>query len=150
MKKNYRQEKILSIIDEFDIGTQEELLDRLNESGFNVTQATVSRDIKSLNLIKIQDSTGKYKYSSVKKDGDSAEKYDAILSHAVVSIDYAGNITVVKCYPGMANAACASIDALHYEKSIGSIAGDDTIFILNKTPEAAKELKETIEINIRR
>lgn len=150
MKKNYRQEKILSIIDEFDIGTQEELLDRLNESGFNVTQATVSRDIKSLNLIKIQDSTGKYKYSSVKKDGDSAEKYDAILSHAVVSIDYAGNITVVKCYPGMANAACASIDALHYEKSIGSIAGDDTIFILNKTPEAAKELKETIEKNIRR
>lgn len=150
MKKNYRQEKILSIIEEFDIGTQEELLDKLNESGFNVTQATVSRDIKALNLIKIQDSTGRYKYSSVKKDGDSAEKYDAILSHSVISIDFAGNITVVKCYPGMANAACASIDALHFEKSIGSIAGDDTIFILNKTPEAAEELAQTIKKSIKR
>ena len=150
MKKNYRQEKILSIIEEFDIGTQEELLDKLNESGFNVTQATVSRDIKALNLIKIQDSTGRYKYSSVKKDGDSAEKYDAILSHSVISIDFAGNITVVKCYPGMANAACASIDALHFEKSIGSIAGDDTIFILNKTTEAAEELAQTIKKSIKR
>ncbi|MGN0444075.1 MAG: arginine repressor [Acutalibacteraceae bacterium] len=150
MKKNYRQEKILSIIEEFDIGTQEELLDKLNESGFNVTQATVSRDIKALNLIKIQDSTGRYKYSSVKKDGDSAEKYDAILSHSVISIDFAGNITVVKCYPGMANAACASIDALHFEKSIGSIAGDDTIFILNKTSEAAEELAQTIKKSIKR
>ncbi|MGN1348111.1 MAG: arginine repressor [Acutalibacteraceae bacterium] len=150
MKKNYRQEKILSIIEEFDIGTQEELLDKLNESGFNVTQATVSRDIKALNLIKIQDSTGRYKYASVKKDGDSSEKYDAILSHSVISIDFAGNITVVKCYPGMANAACASIDALHFEKSIGSIAGDDTIFILNKTPEAAEELAQTIKKSIKR
>lgn len=150
MKKNYRQEKILSIIEEFDIGTQEELLDKLNESGFNVTQATVSRDIKALNLIKIQDSTGRYRYSSVKKDGDSAEKYDAILSHSVISIDFAGNITVVKCYPGMANAACASIDALHFEKSIGSIAGDDTIFILNKTTEAAEELAQTIKKSIKR
>ncbi|MGN1117661.1 MAG: arginine repressor [Acutalibacteraceae bacterium] len=150
MKKNYRQEKILSIIEEFDIGTQEELLDKLNESGFNVTQATVSRDIKALNLIKIQDSTGRYKYSSVKKDGDSSEKYDAILSHSVISIDFAANITVVKCYPGMANAACASIDALHFEKSIGSIAGDDTIFILNKTPEAAGELAQTIKKSIKR
>lgn len=150
MKKNYRQEKILSIIEEFDIGTQEELLDKLNESGFNVTQATVSRDIKALNLIKIQDITGRYKYSSVKKDGDSAEKYDAILSHSVISIDFAGNITVVKCYPGMANAACASIDALHFEKSIGSIAGDDTIFILNKTTEAAEELAQTIKKSIKR
>lgn len=150
MKKNYRQEKILSIIDEFDISTQEELLDKLNESGFNVTQATVSRDIKSLNLIKIQDSSGKYKYSSVKKEGDSSDKYDAILSHSVVKIDCAGNITVVHCYPGMANAACASIDALHYEKSLGSIAGDDTIFILNRTPEAAKELVETIKKTLKR
>lgn len=150
MKKNYRQEKILEIIDEFDISTQDELLDKLNETGFNVTQATVSRDIKALNLIKIQDSSGKYKYSSVKKEGDTSEKYDAILSHAVVNIDFAGNITVVKCYPGMANAACASIDALHFEKSIGSIAGDDTIFILNKTPEAAQELAETITKTIKR
>lgn len=150
MKKNYRQEKILSIIEEYDISTQEELLDKLNEAGFNVTQATVSRDIKSLSLIKIQDSTGKYKYATVKKDGESSDKYDAILSHAVVSIDFAGNITVVKCYPGMANAACASIDALHFDKSIGSIAGDDTIFILNKTPEAAGELAETINKTISR
>ena len=148
MKKNYRQEKILSIIEEFDISTQEELLEKLNKFGFDVTQATVSRDIKSLSLIKIQDSNGKYKYASVKKEGEASEKYDAILAHSVISIDYAGNITVVHCYPGMANAACASIDALHFEKSLGSIAGDDTIFILNRTPEAAKELLETINKSI--
>lgn len=145
MKKNYRQEKILSIIEEYEIGTQEELLEKLNEAGFMVTQATVSRDIKSLSLIKIQDRSGKYKYASVKKDGDSAEKYDAILSHAVISVDCAGNFTVVKCFSGMANAACASIDAMHFERSLGSIAGDDTIFILNRTQDDACELCEAIK-----
>lgn len=149
MKKNYRQKKLLSIIEEYDIGTQEELLEKLNEAGFIVTQATVSRDIKSLNLIKIQDRNGKYKYASVRNDGETVEKYDAILSHAVISVDHAGNFTVVKCYPGMANAACASIDAIHYENSLGSIAGDDTIFILNRTPEDAEELCETIKRKIK-
>ncbi len=150
MKKNSRQEKILSIINKYDLSTQEELLEKLNSCGYNVTQATVSRDIKSLNLIKIQDSNGKYKYASVKNDSGSTEKYDAILSHSVVSINSAGNITVIKCYAGMANAACASIDAIHFDKSLGSIAGDDTIFILNSTPEAAQELSEMLKRIINR
>ncbi len=146
MKKNSRHEKILSLIQEFDISTQEQLTTKLMECGFDVTQATVSRDIKAMNLIKIQGSNGQYKYSAVhKKDADHSEKYDAILSHSVISVDYAMNITCVHCYAGMANAACAAIDAIHFDRSIGTIAGDDTIFILNRTEEAARELMNSIK-----
>lgn len=149
MKKNVRHEKILSLIQEFDISTQEQLMLKLTESGFDVTQATVSRDIKAMNLVKIQGANGQYKYSAVRKDAEHGEKFDAILAHAVVSVDYAMNITCVRCYSGMANAACAAIDAIHFDKSIGTIAGDDTIFILNRTEEAAKELMNTIRSVIR-
>ncbi|MBQ6874054.1 MAG: arginine repressor [Clostridia bacterium] len=149
MKKNVRHEKILSLIQEFDISTQEQLMLKLTEAGFDVTQATVSRDIKAMNLVKIQGSNGQYKYSAVRKDNEHGEKFDAILAHAVISVDYAMNITCVHCYSGMANAACAAIDAIHFDKSIGTIAGDDTIFILNRTEDAAKELMNTIRSVIR-
>ncbi|MDD6021221.1 MAG: arginine repressor [Acutalibacteraceae bacterium] len=144
MKKNIRHEKILSLISEYDISTQEQLTQKLTECGFEVTQATVSRDIKAMNLIKIQDSNGQYKYAAVKSDKSDKTQYDAIISHSVVGVDYAMNITVLHCRSGMANAACASIDALEFNKSVGTIAGDDTIFILNRTEEAAKELADTI------
>lgn len=144
MKKNIRHEKILSLISEYDISTQEQLTQKLTECGFEVTQATVSRDIKAMNLVKIQDSNGQYKYSAVKDDSKASTKYDAILAHSVTGVDYAMNITVVHCHAGMANAACASLDALDFNKSVGTIAGDDTIFILNRTEEAAKELADTI------
>ena len=145
MKKNNRHEKILNLIQNYDISTQEQLMEKLNEAGFNVTQATVSRDIKAMNLVKTQGSNGQYKYSVVRKETEHGEKYDAILSHAVTSVDYAMNITCVHCYSGMAQAACAAIDAIHFDKSIGTIAGDDTIFILNRTEEAAKQLMNNIK-----
>lgn len=145
MKKNKRQEKILQIISESNISTQDQLTQKLNDCGFEVTQATVSRDIKALNLIKTQSGEGLYKYAMVKDDSKSGTKYGAILSHSITSIDYAMNITVVHCHAGMANAACASIDALDFNHSVGTIAGDDTIFILNRTEEAAKELSETLK-----
>ena len=145
MKKNIRQEKILEILSNFTISTQEQLMKKLIESGFDVTQATVSRDIKAMNLIKVQDNNGQYRYTATKKDDNSQEKYDAILANAVIDADYAMNITVIHCYPGMANAACASIDNIHFQNSVGTIAGDDTIFVLNRTEEAAKELALTIK-----
>ena len=144
MKKNIRHEKILAIIAQYDISTQEQLMQKLTDSGFDVTQATVSRDIKALNLVKIQGVNGQYKYAAVKNDGSESEKFDSILLHSVISVDHAGNITVIHCHAGMANAACASIDALHFEDAVGSIAGDDTIFILNRTEKAAFELQERI------
>ena len=145
MKKNVRQEKILEIISNYSVSTQEQLMKKLIESGFDVTQATVSRDIKAMNLIKVQDSNGQYRYTVTKRDDDSQEKYDAILAHAVIDADYAMNITVVHCYSGMANAACASIDNIHFPDSVGTIAGDDTIFILNRTEEDAKKLALAIK-----
>lgn len=145
MKKNKRQEKILEIISEYDISTQEQLTKRLTDCGFEVTQATVSRDIKALNLVKVQDGDGQYKYSLVKDETRSQTQYDAILSHSVTGVDYAMNITVVHCHAGMTNAACASIDALEFNRSVGTIAGDDTIFILNRTEEEAQRLCETLK-----
>ncbi|MBE6784822.1 MAG: arginine repressor [Ruminococcaceae bacterium] len=145
MKKN-RHEAILSLISREDIGTQEELMQKLNELGYKVTQATVSRDIKSLKLIKTPVSSGQYKYSYVNSETeDFSGKYYSILSHSVTSVDYAGNMAVVKCYAGMANAACAAMDNLEIENIVGTLAGDDTIFVLCRNEESAQEFKNHIE-----
>lgn len=144
MKKNKRQEKILELIEKYNISTQDQLTQKLTDCGFEVTQATVSRDIKAMNLVKIQYGEGQYKYAAVKDEAKADTKYDAILAHSVTGVDYAMNMTVVHCHAGMANAACASIDALEFNRSVGTIAGDDTIFILNRTEEAARELAETL------
>ena len=145
MKKN-RHEAILSLIAQQDIGTQEELMQNLNELGYKVTQATVSRDIKYLKLIKTPVASGEYKYSYVNNEAeDFSGKYYSILSHSVTSVDYAGNMAVVKCYAGMANAACAAMDNLEIENIVGTLAGDDTIFVLCRDERSAGEFKEYIE-----
>ena len=145
MKKN-RHEAILSLISREDIGTQEELMQKLNDLGYKVTQATVSRDIKSLKLIKTPVSSGQYKYSYVNNETeDFSGKYYSILSHSVTSVDYAGNMAVVKCYAGMANAACAAMDNLDIENIVGTLAGDDTIFVLCRNEESAADFKDYIE-----
>ncbi|MCM1544604.1 MAG: arginine repressor [Ruminococcus sp.] len=139
MKKN-RHDAILALIEKEDISTQEELMLKLNEMGYKVTQATVSRDIKSLKLVKSPVADGQYKYSYVKSDNiDFSDKYFSILSHSIVHVDYALNTTVVKCYSGMAQAACAAIDTLASEKIVGTLAGEDTIFVLCRNEEAAAE-----------
>ena len=145
MKKN-RHEATLSLISREDIGTQEELMQKLNDLGYKVTQATVSRDIKSLKLIKTPVSSGQYKYSYVNNEAeDFSGKYYSILSHSVTSVDYAGNMAVVKCYAGMANAACAAMDNLDIENIVGTLAGDDTIFVLCRNEESAADFKDYIE-----
>lgn len=145
MKKN-RHEAILTLIAQQDIGTQEELMQKLNDLGYKVTQATVSRDIKYLKLIKTPVSSGQYKYSYVNNETeDFSGKYYSILSHSVTSVDYAGNMAVVKCFAGMANAACAAMDNLDIDNIVGTLAGDDTIFVLCRTEESAGEFKSYIE-----
>ena len=144
MKKN-RHAKILELIDKYDISTQEELLEKLLECGVEVTQATVSRDIKELRLVKHPSSNGQYKYSLATSADEKYMKYYAIFAESVTTTDYAQNICMLKCHPGTAQAACAAIDALGLTEVLGTIAGDDTIFILCRTERAAQNTKREIE-----
>ena len=145
MKKE-RHSKILELIDKYDISTQEELLEKLLECGVEVTQATVSRDIKELRLVKHPASNGQYKYSLAPSADEKYMKYYAIFAESVTMTDYAQNICMLKCHPGTAQAACAAIDALGMSEVLGTIAGDDTIFILCRTERAAQNTKREIEI----
>ena len=116
--KQKRHGKILEIIQNNDIFTQEELLEKLNEYGYKVTQATVSRDIRELKLIKVIGSDGMYHYS-LPENPDNQSKLRTIFSGSVKSVDYAGNIVVVTCNTGMAQAVCASLDSMKYKEKIG-------------------------------
>ncbi len=141
--KRKRQEKIILIIEKNDIETQEELTNLLSKYGFNVTQATVSRDIKELKLVKILSDNGRYKYSTNNEGLSStviSGKFISIVKEGVINIDYAMNIVVIKCYPGMANAVCAAIDNSINQDIVGSIAGDDTIFITVRSEQKALDL----------
>ena len=134
--KRVRQNKILELIDEYDIDTQEELGKRLHESGFRVTQATISRDIKELQLKKQADKNGKSKYICVTPGSASfGERYARVLQDGMVSIDQADNLVVIKTVSGMAMAVAAAIDALEIEEIVGSIAGDDTIMCAVRTAD---------------
>ena len=129
-----RHSKIVELIGKYEIETQEELADRLNEAGFNVTQATVSRDIRELKLSKIPGENGRQKYSVLKKIGDiPGEKYVRILKDGFANMDMAQNILVIKTVSGMAMAAAAALDALHFDEIVGCIAGDDTIMCAVRT-----------------
>lgn len=144
--KKARHEAILNLIDKEEIGTQDLLMQRLNEMGYAVTQATISRDIKALKLIKSPISGGQYKYVYASNENeDRTQKFHSIISHAVVSVNYAGNMAVIKCYNGMAQAACAAVDNFIDDKVVGTLAGDDTIFVLCKDEASAIEFKKTIE-----
>ena len=139
--KKKRLAKILEIISNFDVENQEELMRLLEKEGFLVTQATISRDIKELDLIKVVSSFGSYKYMERNKGGkDKFGKYISIFRDAVVGMDFAGNMVVIKSHIGMANAACTAIDTMSFSGVLGTIAGDDTIFVVCRTNEAAQKL----------
>ncbi|MEG1180384.1 MAG: arginine repressor, partial [Oscillospiraceae bacterium] len=145
------QNLIIELINKDVISTQEELLKKLKENDYDVTQATVSRDIKELKLIKKVGQNGRSRYAINQSETDDfLSKYFSILSGSVLSVDYAVNTSVIKCYAGMANAACAAIDSMDWEGVVGTLAGDDTIFVICRNEDAAKQLKESIEkmINI--
>ena len=123
-----RHSKIVELIGKYDIETQEELAEKLNESGFNVTQATVSRDIRELKLTKMQSENGRQRYMVLESPrGTSAIKFIRILKDGFMSMDMAQNILVIKTVSGMAMAVAAALDALHFNEIVGCIAGDDTI-----------------------
>ena len=144
--KSMRHTAILRIISEQEIETQDDLIARLKENGFDVTQATVSRDIKQLGLVKTTDGEGKYRYSAPHPSSSGSDsKFKNILSEAIISSESAENMVVVKTYSGMANAAAAAIDALASDRILGSIAGDDTILIVTKNDETAEEFSEILK-----
>ena len=142
--KNNRHAKILEIIKEYDIETQEDLLGHLKKAGFKVTQATVSRNIKELKLAKIAVSGGNYKYAHSQHDVSFGAKFHSILAETVIKTDHAENILVIRTYAGMAQAAAAAIDATSWPEFVGSVAGDDTIIIILRTKEKAKEFDEKL------
>lgn len=143
--KSKRHNKILEIISEKDIETQEELAEELKIAGFDVTQATVSRDIKILKLIKMQGVSGNYKYvESSKESKDINDKLYSILANAAVSVENVDNFVVVKTLTGSAMAAAEAIDNLFDMEVAGTIAGDNTIFILARSLDKAEELVNKI------
>ena len=145
-----RQSKILELIRNNDIETQEELQAYLIKDGFAVTQATVSRDIRDMKLTKIATNDGKQKYVALNDNTeDLSEKYVRVLKDGYVSMDMAQNILVIKTVSGMAGAVCASIDAMNIHEIVGSIAGDDTIMCAIRTTEDTiaimKRLRKIVE-----
>ena len=139
--KSKRHSKILEIINDNDIETQEELAEALKEAGYDVTQATVSRDIKLLKLVKMQGESGKYKYiSSAKEERDINDKLYSILKNAAIGVEQVDKFVVIKTLTGAASAAAEAIDTLYANDVAGTIAGDNTIFVLVRTDEKALEL----------
>ena len=144
MKKS-RQKLITDLVEAYSIGTQEELLAMLAERGYDVTQATVSRDVKELRLTKTLDDKGDYRYTVEKNaTDDTVSKFNSIFSESVISTDYAGHMCVVRCYAGLAQAACAAFDSMNFNQVLGTLAGDDTMFILCKDEKDASVITATI------
>ena len=135
-----RQSLILKLITNHDIKTQDQLTDALRQHGFATTQATVSRDIKELGLIKISSSDGGYKYAAKPSSGAVGQKHIDVFSDTVVMVTSALHTVVIKTYPGMAQAVCASCDMLIGNKILGSIAGEDTILIITHSEQEALSL----------
>lgn len=144
MKVN-RHAKIVELIHKYDIETQEELADYLNEAGFQVTQATVSRDIRDLKLTKVPTEGGRQKYTILKTPETAmSEKYMRVLKDGYVSMDMAQNILVIKTVSGMAMAVAAAIDAMNWNEVVGCIAGDDTIMCAIRTTDDTVNVMDKI------
>ena len=142
MKVN-RHAKIVELVNKYHIETQEELADRLNQEGYKVTQATVSRDIRNLKLTKVQTEVGRQKYAVLQQSENKlTEKYSRILRDGFVSMDSAQNILVIKTVSGMAMAVAAAIDDMNWHEVVGCIAGDDTIMCAIRTIEDVELVME--------
>ena len=138
--KEERQAKILELICEEDVETQDDLIQKLELAGFHVTQATVSRDIRELKLVKGASPRGGYRYILPAKQSKSTPDFSSSLTTSIVHVDHARNIVVVKTFPGMSNAVASCIDSMHLTEIIGSVAGDDTILAVVRTDEEAEML----------
>ena len=144
--KKVRQGKIVEIIRKYEVETQEELAGRLREAGFAVTQATVSRDIRELKLSKVSTGEGRQKYIVLEQgEEQKGDKYIRVLKEGFLSMDMAQNILVIRTAAGMAMAVAAALDALQFAEVVGSIAGDDTIFVAVRTVEETRALMEKMQ-----
>ncbi len=148
MKKG-RHEAILELIRQHDIENQNELAYKLTERGYSVTQATVSREIQKLNLIKIK-SNGKFKYAVVESASNYSEKYIRIIKETITHVDVAKNILVIKTQSGMAMATAAALDGLKFDEIVGSLEGDDAIFIATRSDDSAMLLMNKIDVLMRK
>lgn len=144
--KNLRQKAIVEIIDKFEVDTQQRLAQLLREAGFEATQATVSRDIKDMSLIKVATENGTYKYAlpHTATGRSSMQKFQTVFHESIISAEVAGNLLVIKTFPGMANAVCATMDRIAFDGVIGTIAGDDTIFLAIRSEQHAKLVKQKL------
>ncbi len=142
-----RLQAILRLIREYPISRQEELQDRLSAEGYEVTQATISRDIRELCLVKAATDEG-YRYVSShsdRYDPKIQQRFETIFRESVLGVDYAMNIVVIKCYPGMANAACQVFDSMQWKNVVGSLSGDDPFLVVVRTERDAKNISAELE-----
>lgn len=146
--KNKRHEKIIDIINSKDIETQEELADELRGAGFDVTQATVSRDIKILKLIKVSTSSGTYKYGVLNggniDENKKIERYKNIIASSILSMETIDKILVIRTLPGAASVVGEVIDSLNLEDIAGNIAGDNTIFVMVRNTSSLESIQDKI------
>ena len=145
--KNKRQEKILELIAKYEIETHDDMISRLRDDGYNVTQATISRDMRELKLTKVLTSRGTYKYTvNNSRHHANNVKFNNAVVDSIVSVDYAGNNIVLKTYPGMAQAIAAAIDGIDDDSVLGCVAGDDAIIVVTRDIESA----ERVGVDLRR
>ena len=140
MKSSERRSLILRLLEYNVVETQEDLLALLRAQGIETTQATVSRDVKKLNLVKSVDAQGRYRYLSVAGSGEGGAESLKLLHSAILSIDFALNNVVIRCGAGMAQAVAAALDQFCFDQVLGSVAGDDTILIVTRSSAASEEL----------
>lgn len=143
--KNMRQEKIIALITRYEIETQEDLIGMLRKEGFQVTQATVSRDIRELKLTKVLTGRGSYRYTvPAQNDALPSIKFNRALVNSIVGVDYAINNIVIKTYPGLATAVATGLDSIDSNDILGCVAGDDAIIMVVRSEAAAKDLSARI------
>lgn len=148
--KNKRQGKILELISKYDIGTQEKLMEKLHQEGFEVTQATISRDIRELKLSRVITGHGTYRYILHHLQESSVpSKFNGALAESIVSVDYARNVVVIKTYPGMAQAVATGVDTMDNATVLGCVAGDDTIMVVARDEDAAENVAKKIKYLIK-
>ena len=151
--KSARHQAILDLIEKHPIDRQEDLLAHLREAGFDVTQATVSRDIRDLQLVKVADGSGRYRYMPAAASGKvahSPSRFEMIFRESVLKVDCAGHMVLVKCFSGMANAACEVFDAKQWRNVVGTLSGADTFYILKRTEEDATAICKALQQYVRR
>ena len=146
--KNKRQQAILDIIAKIDVDTQEALLDLLNQAGYRATQATISRDIRELKLVKTMTVRGTYRYERAIRQDQPIPKFNSAVTESIIRVESSLNVIVIHTYAGMAQAVAACLDSMKLENILGCVAGDDTIMAVAKDEHSAATLAENLRTMI--